>query len=247
MPSFRRTRRLLQVVGSQSFSSRGWPEGDSTRDNVGVVARSAARVGDDAHLSRALPRFDRPNLALRVAEVRARSRMTWVGTDAGLVCTLGLTGVDFRLYRAILAKETHVHLSSKPIWHRGAAGVLLLALVAAAHSQSPNVVGCLSKDQQVELTGRNEHLLTQFDLIGDLQRSSEMHKQLATLRLGAKACARRTALDLSISRLTEECEATVAEFNRLADETNDLDEQIKFKQQFLLNQLSVERGRYPSC
>jgi hypothetical protein len=127
------------------------------------------------------------------------------------------------------------------------AGVLLLALLAAAHAQSPNIVGCLTKDQQVELAGRNERLLAQFDVMGDLQRSSDMHKQLATLRLGAKACARRTVLDLSISRQTEECEATVVEFNRLVDETNDLDEQIKFKQQFLLNQLSLERGRYPPC
>ena len=140
-----------------------------------------------------------------------------------------------------------MHLSSKLIRHRGIAGVLLLALLAAAHAQSPNIVGCLTKDQQIELAGRNERLLAQFDVMGDLQRSSDMHKQLATLRLGAKACARRTALDLSISRQTEECEATVVEFNRLVDETNDLDEQIKFKQQFLLNQLSLERGRYPPC
>ena len=140
-----------------------------------------------------------------------------------------------------------MHLSSKLIWHRGAASVLLLVLVAVAHSQSPKIVGCLTPDQQTELAGRNERLLAQFDVMGDLQRSSDMHKQLATLRLGAKACARRTVLDLSISRQTEECEATVVEFNRLVDETNDLDEQIKFKQQFLLNQLSLERGRYPPC
>jgi hypothetical protein len=140
-----------------------------------------------------------------------------------------------------------VHLSSKLIRHRGASGVMLLALLAAAHAQSPSIVGCLTTDQQNELVGRNERLLAQFDVMGDLQRSSDMHKQLATLRLGAKACARRTALDLSVSRLTEECEATVAEFTRLVDETNDLDGQIKFKQQFLLNQLSLERGRYPPC
>jgi len=133
------------------------------------------------------------------------------------------------------------------IRHTGIAGVLSLALLAAAHAQSPNIVGCLTKDQQAELAGRNERLMAQFDVMGDLQRSSEMHQQLATLRLGAKACARRTVLDLSISRQTEECEATVVAFNRLVDETNDLDEQIKFKQQFLLNQLSLERGRYPPC
>src|SRR5512140_3648518 len=140
-------------------------------------------------------------------------------------------------------KEIRARLPSWLMWRRVAAGVLLLTPLVAANAQ----VGCLTTAQQIELLGRNERLLSQFDVMGDLQRSSDLHKRLATLRPSAKACANRTPLDLSLARLTDECQSTIADYNAVVDETIELDEQIKFKQQSLLNQLNLERGRYSPC
>jgi hypothetical protein len=128
--------------------------------------------------------------------------------------------------------------------------LLSLTMVAAgsSHGQALHSLGCLTPDQQSRIVTFAQRLLRDQDIDGEIRRWQTKSQERKAMRSEASECGQRLgSIFESIAANMDGCRGTVARYNNLIDEENDLYNSVQFKQQFVRNQLEIERSTYPAC
>ena len=85
------------------------------------------------------------------------------------------------------------------------------------------------------------------DILGELERYRAISKTRQALLIEVNECHTRFRNFDATVWFGGECQQKIANYNGLVDQENTLEESVKFKQQFVLNQLKIIRMQYAEC